>query len=90
MSRGQTPDVDTLLSLSAWLGVPLETYAQGEVVAPDSRSQTLESIRSFLRADETLSEESAEAITSVLGAAYDQLSQPHQGLSAEPVLTGAR
>ncbi len=24
MSRGQTPDVDTLLSLSGWLGVPLE------------------------------------------------------------------
>ena len=56
MSRGQTPDVDTLLSLSAWLGVPLETYAHGEVAAPDSRSRTLESIRSFLRADEALSE----------------------------------
>lgn len=41
----------------------------------DSRSQTLESIRSFLRADESLSEESAEAITSVLRAAYDQLAQ---------------
>jgi len=86
MSRGQTPDVDTLLSLSGWLGVPLETYARGEVAAPDSRSQTLESIRGFLRADEALSEESAEAITSVLRAAYDQLAQRQEVAAAEPQL----
>jgi len=90
MSRGQTPDVDTLLTLSAWLGVPLETYARGEVVAPDSRSQTLESIQSFLRADEALSEESADAITSVLRAAYDQLARPPEVVAAEPELTAAR
>jgi hypothetical protein len=42
---------------------------------PDSRSRTLESIRGFLRADDALSEESAEAITSVLRAAYDQLAR---------------
>ena len=90
MSRGQTPDVDTLLSLSGWLGVPLETYAHGEVVAPDSRPQTLESIRSFLRVDEALSEESAEAITSVLRAAYDQLAQRQEVTPAEPELATAR
>ena len=90
MSRGQTPDVDTLLSLSGWLGVPLETYARGEVVAPDSRPQTLESIRSFLRADEALSQESADAITSVLRAAYDQLAQPPEVVAREPELTAAR
>jgi hypothetical protein len=90
MSRGQTPDVDTLLSLSAWLGVPLETYAHGEVAAPDSRSQTLESIPSYLRADEALSEESAEAITSVLRAAYYQLAQHEDVVADEPALTAAR
>ncbi len=90
MSRSQTPDVDTLLSLSAWLGVPLETYAHGEVAAPDSRSQTLESIRSYLHADEALSEESAEAITSVLRAAYDQLAQRQEVVAAELALTATR
>jgi len=89
MSRGQTPDVDTLLSLAGWLGVPLETYVRGEITAPDSRSQTLESIRSFLRADDALSEESADAITSVLRAAYDQLAQPAETVVAEPALTAA-
>jgi hypothetical protein len=90
MSRGQTPDVDTLLSLSVWLGVPLETYAHGEVAAPDSRSQMLESIRSYLRADEASSEESAEAITSVLRAAYDQLAQRQEVVAAEPAPELAR
>jgi hypothetical protein len=77
MSRGQIPDAATLLSLAGWLGVPLETYARGEVMAPDTRQQTLESIRTFLRADKALSSESADAITSVLRAAYDQLAQRH-------------
>lgn len=75
MSRGQVPDVDTLLTLSAWLGVPLETYAQGEVSSPDSQQDTLLAIRTFLRADKALSPDSAEAITSVLRAAYDQLAE---------------
>ena len=34
MSRGQTPDVDTLLSLSGWLGVPLETTRMGRSLRP--------------------------------------------------------
>ena len=75
MSRGQVPDAATLLSLAGWLGVPLETFARGEVAAVDTRQQTLESIRTFLRADKALSAESADAITSVLRAAYDQLAQ---------------
>lgn len=75
LSRGQVPDVDTLLSLSAWLGVPLETYSRGEVDAPDTRQDTLMTIQTFLRADKALTPESADAISSVLRAAYDQLAQ---------------
>ena len=82
MSRGQVPDAATLLSLAGWLDVPLETYARGEVLAPDTRQQTLESIRTFLRADKALSPESADAITSVMLAAYDQLAQ-RNGVGAE-------
>jgi hypothetical protein len=79
MSRGQVPDVDTLLTLSGWLGVPLETYAHGEVSALDSRQDTLKAIRTFLRADKALTPDSADAITSVLRAAYDQLAQRNEG-----------
>jgi hypothetical protein len=83
MSRGQVPDATTLLSLAGWLGVPLETYARGEVTAPDTRQQTVESIRTFLRADKALSPESADAITSVLRAAYDQLARRAGDVRAE-------
>lgn len=76
MSRGQVPDAQTLLSLAAWLDVPLETYARGEVTAPDTRASTLEAIRTYLRADKALSSESADAINSVLKAAYNQLAKP--------------
>jgi transcriptional regulator with XRE-family HTH domain len=75
MSRGQVPPATTLLTLSGWLGVPLERFATGEVEAPDSRQDTLEAIHSYLRADKALAPESADAIASVLRAAYNQLAE---------------
>ncbi len=75
MSRGQVPPVSTLLTLSGWLGKPLENFATGDVATPDSRHDTLEAIHSFLRADKALEPQSADAIHSVLKAAYDQLAQ---------------
>jgi hypothetical protein len=78
LSKGQVPDAATLLTLSAWLGVPLETYARGHVEAPDATQGTLEAIQTFLRADRALTPDSADAITSVLRAAYDQLARPDE------------
>ncbi len=75
MSRGQVPEINTLLSLTGWLGLPLDTFARGDVVAVDSRRQTMEAIYSYLRADKALAPASAEAISSVVRAAYDQLAQ---------------
>jgi hypothetical protein len=75
MSRGQVPEINTLLSLSGWLGLPLDRFAHGEVAAPDTRRETMEAITSYLRADKALAPDSADAIASVLRAAYDQLAQ---------------
>src|SRR3954468_15230458 len=69
MSRGQVPPIGTLLTLSGWLGKPIEHFAAGEVVGPDSRQDTLEAIHGYLRADKALAPESADAIHSVLKAA---------------------
>jgi hypothetical protein len=79
MSRGQVPPADTLLTLAGWLGQPLEQFSSGEVNAPDSRQGTLETIHSYLRADKALAPESADAIHSVLKAAYAQLAGEKQG-----------
>jgi hypothetical protein len=55
------------------LGQPLEHCVTVEVDAPDARQDTLEAIHGFLRADKALAPESADAIHSVLRAAYAQL-----------------
>ena len=83
MSRGQVPPVSTLLTLSGWLGKPLEHFATGEVATPDSRQDTLEAIHSFLRADKALAPQSADAIHSVLKAAYDQLAREGEPIEDE-------
>jgi hypothetical protein len=79
MAKGQIPEPNTLLTLTGWLGLPLEDFARGDVVAPDSRRHTLEAINSFLRADKALAPESAGAIYSVMRAAYDQLAEGAEG-----------
>jgi hypothetical protein len=81
MAKGQIPEPNTLLTLTGWLGLPLEDFARGDVVAPDSRRHTLEAINSFLRADKALAPESAGAIYSVMRAAYDQLADETEGES---------
>lgn len=79
MARGQVPPANTLLTLAGWLGQPLEQFSSGEVSAPDSRQDTLEAIHSYLRADKALAPASADAIHSVLKAAYAQLAEGEQG-----------
>jgi len=73
MSQGKVPETNTLLTVTGWLGMSLDSFTRGDVVAPDSRRETMEAIRSYLRADKALAPESADAIASVLRAAYDQL-----------------
>jgi hypothetical protein len=75
MSRGQTPEIETVVALTDWLGLSVETFMHGDVGAPDSRRQTLEAISRYLHADEALAPESADALESIMRAAYDQLAQ---------------
>lgn len=86
--RLQIPESDEDRTGSVPSGLLISDLLRGGT--PDSRSQTLESTRRFLRADEALSEESAEAITSVLRAAYDQLAQRQEVADPEPELAAAR
>lgn len=85
MAEGHVPDTNTLLTLTAWLGSSLDQFVRGDVVAPDARQQTMDAINSYLRADEkALAPESAEAITSVLRAAYLELVDRRQQASKSP------
>jgi len=64
MSRGEAPDIDTVFTLSAWLGSPLERYVRGDIASPDSLAQIIEMI------EEALHEDGPEASKSRLCAAH--------------------
>lgn len=82
MSRGQVPDMNTLLRLSRWVDVPLETFDVSRLEDDPQKPQTLSAIYGYLRADKALSPESADAINAVLVAAYEELVQ-RQGADDE-------
>lgn len=72
LAKGHRPDVDSFVSLTGWLGMAPERFVEG-VDEPEMSEQTLEVISSYLRADRALQPKSAQAIESVLRAAYEQL-----------------
>lgn len=74
--KGSKPDGGTLLTLTNWLGVPTDRFMTGQAAARDERRETLSAIRTHLRADRRLTPQSAEAIETVVRAAYDQLAEP--------------
>jgi transcriptional regulator with XRE-family HTH domain len=78
LSKGHRPDVDTFVSLTGWLGLSPERFVVGDA-ANDVQEETVEIISSYLRADRALKPKSAQAIESVLRAAYDQLAERKPG-----------
>lgn len=74
LSKGHRPDVDTFVTLTGWLGMAQERFVEG-TEEPEMSEETLEVISSYLRADRALKPKSAQAIESVLRAAYEQLAE---------------
>lgn len=74
--KGARPDMDTVLLLTGWLGVPVERFISDHAAERDERRETIVAIGTHLRADRRLSPESADAIAAVVKAAYDQLAEP--------------
>lgn len=74
LSKGHRPDVDTFVTLTGWLGLSPERFVEGDEPAGPSE-ETMEVISTYLRADRSLQPKSAQAIESVLRAAYEQLAE---------------
>lgn len=53
LSQGHKPDVDTFLTLTAWLDIAPEQFVDGPETAPPSE-ETVEVIARYLRADRAL------------------------------------
>ena len=67
MSQGRRPDVDGLALLLAWSGLDATQFLPGA-----NTPEPLAQIAANLRADRNLSDESAEALESIIKVAYEQ------------------
>jgi len=72
MSQGKRPDVDSLAALVKWSGLNTDDFIVG-LDRQVAQQDTLTTISTYLRADPSLSKESAAAIDAVVRAAYDNL-----------------
>lgn len=76
MAQGSRPDVDTFLTSVDWLGLAAERFTEGEDSPSEAEAEeTVAVISTYLRADRALKPKSAEAIETILRAAYEQLAE---------------
>lgn len=75
MAQGKCPDAKGLAALLAWSGLSANDFMRGR---PDGRRrepETLAKITAVLRADASLSKESAIAIEQIVKAAYNRFKE---------------
>jgi transcriptional regulator with XRE-family HTH domain len=70
MTQGKKPDVDGLAALLRWSGLNAELFIRRSPSDKGKQPEPLAKITAVLRADKSLSKESAEAIEQILRAAY--------------------
>jgi transcriptional regulator with XRE-family HTH domain len=72
LGQGARPDVDTFLTLTGWLGISPERFAEGSAPLDED---TLAVISTYLRADKALPPKSAAALEAILRTAYERLAE---------------
>lgn len=69
MARGRQPDADGLAALSAWAGLNPGEFMSGT----QRRAESLALMGQLIRDDPNLDPQAAEALESIVAAAYQQL-----------------
>lgn len=75
MAQGKCPDAKGLAALLAWSGLSANDFMRGRVASRRREPETLARITAVLRADASLSKESAAAIEQILKAAYNRFKE---------------
>lgn len=70
MSQGRQPDAASLAALSAWAGLNPSDFVEADFKAP--RTESIAQISTLLRSDPHLDVESAEALETIVRAAYER------------------
>jgi hypothetical protein len=75
LSQGKPVDGDSLVTLTSWLDVQPDSFVIGDQHAAGASQETRAAVSSYLRINSGLKPRSAEAIETVLRAAYAQLGE---------------
>ncbi len=78
VENGKTPDMDTFLALCEWLEVPAAELIENTNTEEEKNLDTPEKIAIQLRADKNLDPATANALASLVKAAYKDLSQKQE------------
>lgn len=70
---GHHPSLDAYLAMTGWLGCTAEDFVEGPRESEEEAQRTVEEITKYLREDNALKPESAEALGSIVRAAYDRM-----------------
>jgi transcriptional regulator with XRE-family HTH domain len=73
LAQGRQPDLESYLQMTGWLGVSTDAFIEGERPTEAENNDTVEKIASYLHADRALKPESAQAITRIVQAAYQEM-----------------
>jgi transcriptional regulator with XRE-family HTH domain len=74
IAQGARPDIDTFATLLGWLALPASAFMRGATDgAAEAEPEPLVAITSFLRSSRSLTAEQAEALESIMAAAYKSL-----------------
>lgn len=75
MAQGKSPDAKGLAALLTWSGFAVEDFMGSRPAGKRKEPETLAKITAVLRADSSLSKESAMAIEHILKAAYTRFKE---------------
>jgi transcriptional regulator with XRE-family HTH domain len=73
LAQGRRPELETYLAMVGWLGARAEDFVEGDKPSQAEAQETVAAISTYLRADRALKPESAEAIETIVRAAYAQM-----------------
>ena len=73
LSQGRRPDVDSLATLTAWLGISADRFMSGRQRAAFGASSPLAQISTILREDPNLNPEAATALDELVKSTYARL-----------------
>jgi hypothetical protein len=72
MAQGLKPDVDTFATLLRWLGMPQEEFLRPAKRKPETADHVA-MISSYLRSAKNITQQEAEALEDIIGAAFRHL-----------------